>query len=285
MLEAFNHITANQLNAMTDDQRKALLAAGLGQAFQESAVEHVTWLFWAKKEAAPLRILGQGSAFLLDLGHEIILVTAAHVYRQYLCDLHQHDELYCQIANSQIYNLCEHLIACGNIRVPQGEADVESDIATFRLPKGAAARIGKKPITYSSPERGSGLQVSQQVMLVGYPAQERIVTNPDTVEFGSYSGMSGVNSMTEHQITVRFERAYMVAHGGCDLPPLGYGLGGISGGPMLIPEYADAKWSWRLAGVIVQAPEARSPEEVIFESVIAHRAEYIQSDGRLSKRL
>lgn len=284
MLSAFAHVTPEQLNAMTNDQRKAVLKGGLGLAFHKSAVEHVTWIFWAHEGVEPLHVLGQGSAFLLDLGEEIILVTAAHVYRQYLVDVAQHGSVYCQIANTRVRDLSKYLIACGDLLVPLDKATRESDIATFRLPNDAVNRIGKKPIptlgasSFAPPHKG------QQVMFVGYPANERGIIDEGAIEFGSYSALSGVSSITEHQITIRFDREHMIGHHGAGLPPLGYGLGGMSGGPLLAPEH-DGKWYWRLVGIVVQAPEERPPEKVLYESVIAHRAEYIQPDGRLNKRL
>jgi hypothetical protein len=77
----------------------------------------------------------------------------------------------------------------------------------------------------------------------------------------------------------------MIDQHGNGLPPKGYGLGGISGGPLLVPVYRDGAWSWRLGGVISQAIEERPPDEVMFEMVVAHRAEYIQPEGKLAKSL
>jgi len=115
------------------------------------------------------------------------------------------------------------------------------------------------------------------------PRQERIVINPGEIRFGFHSGMSAASSVTEHQITQRFEREFMLDHQGTGLPPKGCGLGGISGGPLLVPDYREGGWTWRLGGVISQATQERPPEEVIFEMVVAHRAEYIQPDGTLAK--
>lgn len=90
--------------------------------------------------------------------------------------------------------------------------------------------------------------------------------------------MLPVTSLTEEQITCRFDREAMVAAHGSALPPVGHELGGISGGPLLIPDYRDGAYHWRLGGVI---SEARASE--ILESVVSHRAEYILPDGRLAK--
>ena len=105
------------------------------------------------------------------------------------------------------------------------------------------------------------------------------------INFGFHSGMTAAASVTDHQITVRFEREFMIDQHGTGLPPHGYGLGGISGGPLLVPDYRDGVWVWRLGGVIAQATEERPPDEVLIEMVVAHRAEYIHVNGTLAKML
>lgn len=68
----------------------------------------------------------------------------------------------------------------------------------------------------------------------------------DEINFGFHSGMTGAASVTNHQITVRFEREFMIDQHGTGLPPPGYGLGGISGGPLLAPDFRNGAWTWRL---------------------------------------
>jgi hypothetical protein len=108
---------------------------------------------------------------------------------------------------------------------------------------------------------------------------------PGAINFGFHSGMTGARVITDREIKVRIEREFMVDNSGHGLPPPGYGLGGISGGPLLVPEYGESSWYFRLGGVISQATEERPPEEVLIEMVVAHRAEFIQPDGRLAKIL
>ena len=63
-----------------------------------------------------------------------------------------------------------------------------------------------------------------------------------------------VTRVTDRQITCRFERDKMIDFSGSGLPPQGYDIGGVSGGPMLMPTLTDIKESaWRFAGVIVEA--------------------------------
>ncbi len=73
-------------------------------------------------------------------------------------------------------------------------------------------------------------------MFVGFPAKERTIIAPDELSFGIYSGMQGATGITNHQITLRFTRDLWLSHMGHNAPPLGYGLGGISGGPLLVPD-------------------------------------------------
>jgi hypothetical protein len=122
-------------------------------------------------------------------------------------------------------------------------------------------------------------------MFCGYPGQERVFISPNEINFGLHSGMTKAASITDHQITMRFERDFMIDLHGTGLPPLGYGFGGISGGPLLVPDFRGGAWTWRLGGVIVQAPEERPSKDVLVEMVVAHRAEYIQADGTLAKSL
>ncbi len=163
------------------------------------------------------------------------------------------------------------------------ERDRDPDIAIFRLPPGAAERIAKKPIDGPRGNWPAPPKVGENVMFAGYPAQERIITKPDEISFGFYSAMTDVTSITDHQIWCRFNRECWAEAHGLGLPPIGYGLGGISGGPLLIPDFRDGAWLWRLGGVISQAAPEGPPEDVLFEGVISHRAEYILLDGTLAK--
>jgi len=274
-----------ELNAMTPDERKAALTSDFGRSFHVTASRHVTWIFWAQDTSEPTNILNHASAFMLDRGRGPMLITAAHVCRQYLADWDQFGPLYCQVANVVVSDLRKHLIACGNLGVRHGEPELDPDIATFRLPAGAHPRIGKEPVLAPPDIWPPPPNPGESVMFAGFPGQERITLDDGSMSFGFHSGMSGVTSVTEHQITQRYEREFLIDHHGHGLPPKGYGLGGISGGPLLVPLYRGGAWIWRLGGVISQATEERPPDEVIFEMVVAHRAEYIQPDGTLSKML
>lgn len=269
---------------MSLEDRKALVGGDFGRMFRDMALRHVTWLFWTRETDYPADILGHGSAFILDRGHGPMLVTAAHVFRQYLAHQREYGALYCQVANTRVKDLGRLLIACGNLHVPLGEPELEPDIATFRMDPAAVGRVGKVPVR-ADGDWPSPPAVNQQVMFGGFPGQERILEGQSAINFGFHSGMTGVTAITDRQITVRIEREFLVDNTGNGLPPPGYGLGGISGAPLLVPDFRDGTWYFRLGGVITQATDERPPEEVLFEMVIAHRAEFIQLGGTLAKIL
>jgi hypothetical protein len=229
--------TPSELNAMNLIERKAVLEGEFGRSFHISAAEHITWIFWARDTDKPTDILGHASAFMLERGGGPMLVTAAHVYRQYLDDQQRSGPLLCQVANVTVKDLSGHLISCGNLGIPLDEPDREPDIATFRLSKRAVDGIGKRPIVAQTGDWPPPPKRGEQVMFGGFPGKERIFVSDNEINFGFHSGMVGASSVTEHQITVRLEREFMIDQHGTGLPPPGYGLGGISGGPLLVPDF------------------------------------------------
>jgi len=67
--------TPSELNAMSPEERKVAHDSKSWRSFNDSAIEHVTWIFWARDTDDPTDILGHASAFMLDRGSGPILVT------------------------------------------------------------------------------------------------------------------------------------------------------------------------------------------------------------------
>jgi hypothetical protein len=76
------------------------------------------------------------------------------------------------------------------------------------------------------------------------------------------------------QIVCAFEREYWIAGEGERLPRAGLDLGGLSGGPLLLPLEREAQWYLTLAGVVSEA--------VFNEVVYATRGDFIRADGTVS---
>jgi hypothetical protein len=115
--------TPSELNAMSLEERKVALEGEFGRSFHVTAMDHAMWIFWARDTNEPADVLGHASAFLLDRGNGPILVTAAHVYRQYLDHQRRVGPLRCQVANTKVRDLSALLIDCGNLNIPLDEPD------------------------------------------------------------------------------------------------------------------------------------------------------------------
>jgi hypothetical protein len=94
---------------------------------------------------------------------------------------------------------------------------------------------------------------------------------------GLHSAMPRLTSLTEYQLCCQFDRSGWIDVSGAGLPPVGYDLGGVSGGPMLKPIFVNGAWTWRLVGVISEAVSTEG-----FERVTAVRAHFILPSGKLS---
>lgn len=118
----------------------------------------------------------------------------------------------------------------------------------------------------------------EQVFFCGYPGQETIQTGHLEVNFGLHCGFCPATNVTDHQIKCHFDLTSRVDTIGNGLPPPAYQLGGISGGPLLVPDYdlKEKTWGWRLGGVISEA--IATPD---YEILTAVRAHFIHPDGRI----
>ena len=151
------------------------------------------------------------------------------------------------------------------------------DIATFRVDASEAAQLGKAVVTSDIRNWNSlGPAPGDFAFFGGFPAQTRGMTPDNNFATAPYLAITPITSVTDHQITCRFDRNKMIDFSGSGLPPQGYDVGGVSGGPLLVPTLTDEGLIWRFAGVIVQAAMGE-----MFEQVVAVRSQYVQSDGRI----
>ena len=88
--------------------------------------------------------------------------------------------------------------------------------------------------------------VNEVVYFGGFPGCERIEIKTREFSFGLHSGTVPLTDFTDYQLACRFDRRYWVDVRSLGLPPVGYDLGGVSGGAMLQPVYRDGAWGWRL---------------------------------------
>jgi hypothetical protein len=152
------------------------------------------------------------------------------------------------------------------------------DIATFRITPVEVAAVGKKIVRGIDGPWPPPPNEGEVVYFGGFPGCERDRIAGKEFVFGLHSAMVPLTSFTEYQLCCQFDRRYWVDIRGLGLPPVGYELGGVSGGPMLEPIFKDGVWDWRLAGVISEAAMAQD-----FERITAVRAHFILPNGHLSR--
>jgi hypothetical protein len=254
-------------NALPDEGKKRVLAGGLGVDVLHRGLAFAVPLWWIFEDQEHTYSLRNGSACLVDYGRGIFAVTAAHVFREYFETKRTARAIGCQLGNA-LFDPEPELIACRD----------DLDIATFRVSEPVAKQVDKA-IVMPDPPSWEPLSpaVKDFAFFAGFPAQTRGMT-PGGHFFATapYFAMSPITSVTDHQITCRFDREKMIDFSGSGLPPPGYDIGGVSGGPMLMPALVGQDVVWRFAGVIVQAAMGE-----LFEQIVAVRAHYIQPDGRI----
>lgn len=271
MCSAHNPFAPNDVfNAMSDDLRKQVLSSGFGMDLLRSGLEYAVPLWWVFRSGGNSPILRNGSAFLVNCGSGIFVVTAAHVLAEYIAAKSDADDIVCQLGSIKLHPE-ERLISRND----------SLDIATFRLTEREAAHIGKA-IVISEPSIWEPIApaVGNFAFFAGFPAQSRGINASGDFVTAPYFAMPPISSVTNHQITCRFDREKLLDLSGRGLPPQGYDIGGISGGPLLMPTLVrDGTVEgviWRIAGVIVEAATGE-----LFEQIVAVRSTYIQRDGRI----
>ncbi|AZO44950.1 hypothetical protein EJ076_29535 [Mesorhizobium sp. M7D.F.Ca.US.005.01.1.1] len=259
------------LNALTAEQRHSPDMTEFSRRMHNGGGEHVTWLHWSYEERQlwTPRLSRQGSVFFLDCGRRPFAVTAGHVFEQFVEDRKARRVRGCQIANVG-FNPEDRLIAWGK--------ELGVDIATFRVTPEEVAATGKKVVRGIDGPWPQPPNIGELVYFGGFPGVERDVIAPDEISLGLHSAMVGLTSFTDYQLCCQFDRNYWVDVRGLGLPPVGYELGGISGGPMIQPIFNNGVWDWRLVGAISEAIMAED-----FERITAVRAHFILPDGRLSR--
>jgi hypothetical protein len=259
------------LNALSDEEKQSVAMSDFSRSLHDRGGEHVALLLWSVQERArppPLQYR-HGSMFFLDCGCGPFAVTAGHVFEQFVKDRTELRVRGCQIGFVG-FNPEQRLIDWGR--------DRRIDLATFKITPEEIAEIRKEVVRGTDDRWPAPPNVGEAVYFGGFPGVERIEVAPREFSFGLHSAMVPLTDMTDYQLCSRFDRRYWVDARGLGLPPVGYDLGGVSGGPMLQPVYQDEVWGWRLVGVLSEAVMEQD-----FERVTAVRAHFLLPDGRIGR--
>jgi hypothetical protein len=257
-------------NGMPSDWRKQVLESGFGINLLYSGLEFAVPLWWVSKDQTNAPKLRNGSAFLVNQGHGIFAVTAAHVLAKYIAVKNSAKKIVCQLGSSE-FDPEARLIS----------RDDSLDIATFRVTDEEATQIGRR-IVLSDPPIWEPLApaVGEFAFFAGFPARNRWATSAGDLVTAPYFAMPPITSITDRQIACRFQRETMIALSGAELPPQGYDIGGISGAPLLMPTLVRQDGVegaiWRFAGVVVEAARGE-----FFDQIVAVRSNHFQRNGKI----
>jgi hypothetical protein len=253
-------------NSVPDDQKKAILESGLGPEILYDGLQFAIPIWWVFVDQDGPH-LQNGTAFLIDHGQGFLAVTAAHVVRAYRVARGTTQAIACQLGNA-LFEPEANLIDCND----------DLDTATFRVSEALVREIDK-PIVPPDLPNWAPLDPAEKdlAFFAGYPEQSRGMSSTGQLLAAvPYFAMIPITRVTNRQITCRFDRQKMIDFSGSGLPPPGYNISGVSGGPMLMPTPTNNGILWRFAGVITQAAIGD-----LFEQIVAVRETFIQPNGHI----
>jgi hypothetical protein len=263
-------ITGSWLNGLSQSEIVEVLKGPFGNQMHQWAASHVSYFWWVRTSLLGTTHCRNGSVFFVSVGGNLFAVTAAHVYHGFIADK--------MTSGNRI------IARIGNLRFdPQarlrGLGSEGIDIATFDIAWDELRRVGKQAIAVDAsnwppPHPFSG----QTTFLVGFPGAARFWLNTRAISFGQFVAMQPVGTAADQAVTCPFERQYWIDTLGNGLPSEGCDLGGISGGPLLLPMETGGTWSMVLGGVISEA------QSVGFETVVSVPAHFIAADGAVNDK-
>ena len=218
------------------------------------------WLTPSTSGPAGQAIMSSGSAFVVQTLTGYFGVTAGHVYDSYLKAREQNLKVRCHFGRNThiIFDLKDRLISRGR----------DADIATFFIKSREVSQISITPVTQwppQTPER------NDLIVFGGYPGAERNYDPGGRLDFGLFCHVGIVSDVHNTRLTCSLDLSRCLGR----VPPPGYPIGGMSGGPVMAPlNHWDVE-SWRLAGVICEGVPA-------FDVIFAERADLIGADGCVS---
>jgi len=254
-----------------------IMSAGLGKAELEIATSFTAPLYWVVKSRTGNIEARNGSAFFLDAGQGVFGVTAQHVIEGWRLAVAGGGVEALQLGRDLPLDFS------GKNAILAEDRDI--DIATFRITEAEVRSINKVVLTGhqtkwppAPPLEGRGITFS------GFPGISKEWLSAREICFGASPGGGIATSVSYKDISSQIIRDQLIAALGKGLPPENYDFRGISGGPMLTIVETSAIRSWRLAGVIVEGPNAsvREGESIAgLEVIKARRADFILPDGQL----
>lgn len=202
------------------EKAKELMAGPLADVYRDILKKSCAPIFWYRADPRDRSILHNGTVTFVRTPERLIGVTAGHVLRAYLAD-EQRSGITLQIWDAHVTDMRDRIIGL----------DDRLDIGTFCVDDLFLKAVGKEIVPLGNwpprpPQEGRG------IMLAGYPAVEREAVSND-VTFGLFTALVTARTVTDKQITWLIEPDAQLPNAKIPAPPPGYGLGGVSGGPLI----------------------------------------------------
>ena len=247
---------------------------GLAAALTSAAATYVMPICWIRAQDGRPLILGNGSAFLLDCGAGPFLVTAEHVYEEFLALREQYADTICILGNTRFDLQARHIAS-----------DCAFDVATFRVAGNELEALtqGSNPKSVLTGSQRSWPpnppEVDRGVFFVGFPGDGRTMRpyrggSIVEVDWVGYSALAIARGVSETDITLIFDHDHDVDIGLRPKAPSDWALGGCSGAPILTFVEHKNVFSWRLGGIIYESSNA---------ILKASRADCLNPDGSINR--
>jgi hypothetical protein len=258
---------------------KVITTEDLGEAFL-NRVSNFTLdvsvpLYWHDRLLCWPKPITGASCFVLKFEEQLVVVTAAHVFRVYETHLKRNPRLVCQLRLLP-YDLPNALI----------DIDDDFDIATFRLSDAQLDQIPGVPVDcrlrWPPPEP----ECERTLSLAGFPELIREVYSDGSGMFQAYGGLQAIDAFSERQIIITYDPARdQPLMAGVPAPPIGFNMSGCSGGIVLMPEIKDGVCRLFAVGLIASGSHDIEPgEDRRTDTILIRRIHRIRPDGTLDRR-
>ncbi len=255
---------------ISKEKAMELMRGPLAEVYRGILRDSCAPLFWYRGRGQNRSNLHNGTVTFLQTPKCLLGVTAAHVLRAYFRDAAE-GGITLQLWDAELSDLEARVISLP----PPGT----TDIATFRVDE-RMLRVLDKQITPLSSWPPRAPQEGRGIMLAGYPGAERR-EGCFAIDFGLFTAIVIARTVSDRQITWLIDPGEQVQGAAVPPPPPHYGLGGISGGPLITwMESENYVASYALGGIISEHPDY-SENDFSIERVVACRADLITTTGRV----
>jgi hypothetical protein len=257
---------------ISEEKAKELIAGSLGDVYRNILKTSCAPIYWYRTNGKPFSILHNGTVTFIRTPNRLLGITAAHVLRKYFADTAA-GNIRLQIMDGVVDNIQDRIISMSD----------RLDLATFTVDEKLLKSFGKEIVPLTNwpprpPQEGRG------IMLAGYPGVER-AAELNQVTFGLFTALVIARTVTDIQITWLIEPEEQLVNAKIPAPPPQYGLGGISGGPLISWfEAENHVATYALSGIVTEHPDYENNAFSV-ERVVAVRADVVQENGHIFERV